>query len=176
VIKGFLAVVALAALASASAPAAGASSGVAVTSKICHVHGIPIHKKSCKKPVSKVRATLSWSGGDFSTEYDLYVFGSHGTSQPGGNGITKSKASPGIFGPSGTETFTDLLWRKGGARKFRFGVCHDLGSLPVTYTIDYVTTDGRHHTDSQTGGEGFNAVYGDGGGPPTLGTMQCPAL
>jgi hypothetical protein len=157
---------------------AGAATHVAVEAKKCRVHGIPMAKKSCKKPVSLVRATLTWSGGDFSTDYDLYVFGAHGTSHPTGNGITKSKASPNVDGPSGTETFTDLLWRKGGARSFRFGVCHQTqnGSMPVTYTIDYVTTDGRHHTDSHTGDEGFNAVYGNGGAAPTLGTLVCPAL
>ena len=75
---------------------ADASSRVAVKAKICRVHGVPVHKKSCKKPVSLVRATLTWSGGDFDTDYDLYVFGSHGTSTtstPNGNGITKSKIS-----------------------------------------------------------------------------------
>jgi hypothetical protein len=158
------------------AATAGASSGIAVEAKRCKVHGIPVIKKSCKKPISLVRATLTWSGGDFGTDYDLYVFGSRGTSTGTGNGITKSKASPNVDGPSGTETFTDLLWRKPGARRFRFGVCHQNGSVPVTYTIVYVTTDGRHQTDSQTGGEGFNAVYGDDGGAPALGAMVCPGL
>jgi hypothetical protein len=154
--------------------AAGASSPIAVQAKKCRVHGIPIIKKSCKKPVSKVRATLTWSGGDFSTDYDLYVFGAHGTSQPNGNGITKSKATHSDLDPSGTESFTDLLWTKSAARRFRFGVCHQDGSTPVTYSIDYVTTDGKHHADSETGGEGFNAVYGDNGGAPALGAMACP--
>lgn len=161
------------------AAAAGASTRIAVEAKTCRVHGIPVIKKSCKKPVSRVRATLTWSGGDFSTDYDLYVFGSRGTSTtstPNGNGITKSKISPSNGDASGTETFTDLLWRKPGARSFRFGVCHQEGSLPVTYTIDYVTTDGHHHTDSQTGAEGFNAVYGNDGGAPALGAMVCPGL
>jgi len=158
---------------------ADASSRVAVKAKICRVHGVPVHKKNCKKPVSRVRATLTWSGGDLGTDYDLYVFGSRGTSTtstPNGNGITKSKISASDLNISGTETFTDLLWRKPGARSFRFGVCHQNGSLPVTYTLDYVTTNGRHHTDSQTGGEGFNAVYGNDGGAPVLGTRECPAL
>lgn len=156
--------------------AAGASPRIAVEAKKCRVHGVPIIKKTCKKPVSKVRATLTWSGGDFSTDYDLYVFGARGTSHPTGNGITKSKASHSDLGPSGSETFTDLLWTKSGARRFRFGVCHQNGSLPVIYSIDYVTTDGRHHTDSQSGGEGFNAVYGNDGAAPALGAMVCPAL
>ena len=155
---------------------ADASSRVAVKAKICRVHGVPVHKKSCKKPVSLVRATLTWSGGDFDTDYDLYGFGSHGVTTPTGNGITKSKISRSDVNPSGTETFTDLLWRRPGARSFRFGVCHQNGTLPVSYTLTYVTTDGRHHTDSQTGGEGFNAVYGNDGGAPALGTMECPAL
>jgi hypothetical protein len=161
------------------AATAVASSEIAVKAKRCRVHGVPVIKKSCKKPVSRVRATLTWSGGDFGTDYDLYVFGSRGTSTtstPNGNGITKSKITQSDLAPSGTETFTDLLWRKPGARSFRFGVCHQDGPIPVTYTINYVTTDGRHHTDSQTGGEGFNAVYGNGGGAPALGTMVCPAL
>ncbi len=159
---------------------AAASSPIAVKAKTCRVHGVPVHKKSCKKPVSLVRATLTWSGGDFGTDFDLYVFGSRGTSTtstPNGNGITKSRITKSEdLGPSGTETFTDQLWRKPGARRFRFGVCHQEGPIPVTYTISYVTTDGRHHTDSQTGGEGFNAVYGNNGGAPVLGTMECPAL
>jgi hypothetical protein len=154
---------------------AGASSRIAVKAKTCRVHAVPVIKKSCKKPVSRLRATLTWSGGDFSTDYDLYVFGSRGTSRPTGNGITKSKASE-MDGPSGTETFTNLLWKKPGARSFRFGVCHQNGSLPVTYTITYVTTDGHRHTDSQTGAEGFNAVYGNDGGAPALGGIVCPAL
>jgi hypothetical protein len=158
------------------AATAAASTRVAVEAKTCRVHGVPVIKKSCKKPVSRVRATLTWSGGDFSTDYDLYVFGNRGTITSTGNGITKSTISRTDLDPSGTETFTDLLWKRPGARSFRFGVCHQNGSLPVTYTIDYVTTDGRHHTDSQTGAEGFNAVYGNNGGGPMLGTMVCPAL
>ena len=157
------------------AATAGASTRIAVEAKRCRVHGVPVIKKSCKKPVSRVRATLTWSGGDFGTNYDLYIFGNHGTSTGDSNGITKSKISASDVGPSGTETFTDLLWRKPGARSFRFGVCYDEGSIPLTYTIDYVTTDGRHHTDSQTGVEGFNAVYGNDGGAPAVGTMVCPA-
>jgi hypothetical protein len=155
---------------------AGASSPVAVKAKRCRVHGIPIVKKSCRKPVSRVRATLTWSGGDFSTDFDLYVFGAHGTSHPTGNGITKSKATHSDADPAGTETFTDLLWRKDGARSFRFGVCLQTASAPATYTIDYVTTDGKHHVDSQTGGEGFNATYGNDAGPPSIGGIVCPAL
>ena len=158
------------------AATAGASTRIAVEAKRCKVHGVPVIKKSCKKPVSRVRATLTWSGGDFGTDFDLYVFGSRGTATSTGNGITQSKISRSDVNPSGTEMFTDLLWKKPGARSFRFGVCHQNGSLPVTYTIDYVTTDGRHHTDSQTGAEGFNAVYGNDGGAPALGTMVCPAL
>ena len=177
--KGVLGLSIAAALAVGVAATAGASA-VAVKAKRCRVHGVPVIKKSCKKPVSLVRATLTWSGGDFGTDYDLYVFGSRGTSTtstPNGNGITKSKISKSEgLGPSGTETFTDQLWRKPGARSFRFGVCHQDGSVPVSYTIAYVTTDGRHHTDSQTGGEGFNAVYDNDGGAPALGTMVCPRL
>jgi|SoimicmetaTmtLAB_FD_contig_51_267660_length_1537_multi_2_in_0_out_0_3 hypothetical protein len=178
--KGVLGLSIAAALAvgvTTSAATAGASA-VAVKAKRCRVHGVPVIKKSCKKPVSLVRATLTWSGGDLDTDYDLYVFGNHGTSTTStsnGNGITKSKISK-SEGPSGTATFTDQLWRRPGARSFRFGVCHQNGTLPVTYTIDYVTTNGRHHTDSQTGGEGFNAVYGNDGGAPALGTMVCPRL
>jgi hypothetical protein len=158
------------------AATASASTRIAVEAKRCRVHGVPVIKKSCKKPVSRVRATLTWSGGDFGTDFDLYVFGSRGTATSTGNGITKSKISRSDVNPSGTETFTDLLWRRPGARSFRFGVCHQDGPIPVTYTISYVTTDGRQHTDSQTGGEGFNAVYGNNGGAPMLGTMVCPAL
>ena len=62
------------------AATAGASTRIAVEAKRCKVHGVPVIKKSCKKPVSRVRATLTWSGGDFGTDFDLYVFGSRGTS------------------------------------------------------------------------------------------------
>src|SRR4029077_15125617 len=90
-----------------SVATAGASSAIAVKAKICRVHGVPVHKKSCKKPVSLVRATLTWSGGDLGTDFDLYVYGNHGTSTtstPNGNGITKSRITKSEdLGLSGTE-------------------------------------------------------------------------
>ncbi|MGA8217886.1 MAG: hypothetical protein WB771_04930 [Solirubrobacterales bacterium] len=144
-------------------------------------------KKKCKKkkqqqqqppqtpatPVSAVRATLTWTGGADNTDYDLYVFDPSGSfGRAASNPIPSSTFSPNAVGPTGNETFTDLDF--GQHRAFAFGVCYqDGGSNPVTYSIDYVTADGAHHTDSQTGEEGFNARYS--GGAPAMNTFTCPA-
>jgi hypothetical protein len=138
-------------------------------------------KKKCKKkkttaPISMVRATLTWSGGGDSTDYDLYVFDpSGGTGRAVSNPISNSSFSSNATGSSGSETFTDLNF--GAHRAFDFGVCHqDGGNDGSTYSIDYVSASGVHFTDSQAGtGDGYNARYSDSGGAPANNTFTCPA-
>ncbi len=123
-----------------------------------------------------VRATLTWSGGGDSTDYDLYVFDpSGGTGRAVSNPISNSSFSANAKGSSGTETFTDLNF--GAHRAFAFGVCHqDGGNDGSTYSIDYVSASGVHFTDSQAGtGDGYNARYSDSGGAPANNTFTCPA-
>jgi hypothetical protein len=138
-------------------------------------------KKKCKKkkkPAAQsplVRATLTWSGGGDSTDYDLYVFDSNGTkARAVSNPIPNSTFSPNATGGSGSEAFTDLA--PNPARNFSFGLCHqDGGTDGSSYTIEYVTADGVHHTDAQSGNsDGFNAVY-TGAPPPATNTFTCPA-
>jgi hypothetical protein len=113
-----------------------------------------------------VRATLTWSGGGMATDYDLYVFLGTTTanvrSAPGA--IPQTAFSPNVQGPSGTETFTDLTFSIPG-RAFDYGVCKQGGGNDgSSYTIDYVTADGVHHTDTQAGhGDNYAAKYT---GPP----------
>src|SRR3954452_20029197 len=75
-------------------------------------------KKKCKKkgtgtgtttpPISMLRATLTWTGGGDSTDYDLYVFDPSGaTGRAVSNPIPKSSFSPNAKGTPGSETFTD---------------------------------------------------------------------
>jgi hypothetical protein len=140
-------------------------------------------KKKCKKkkgttttPISKVRATLTWSGGGDNTDYDLYVFDpSGGTGRAVSNQVSKTSFTPNAIGSSGTETFTDLDF--GAHRAFAFGVCHqDGGNDGSSFTIDYVSASGVNFTDSQAGtGDGYNARYSDGGGAPANNTFTCPA-
>jgi hypothetical protein len=115
-------------------------------------------KKKCKKkkgttttPISKVRATLTWSGGGDNTDYDLYVFDpSGGTGRAVSNQVSKTSFTPNAIGSSGTETFTDLDF--GAHRAFAFGVCHqDGGNDGSSFTIDYVSASGVNFTDSQAG-------------------------
>ena len=118
-------------------------------------------KKRCKQrknfpPVSLARATLTWSNGTQSN-VDLDLFVLDGQGRQAGNGsdaIPSSDLSPDVQGASGSETFTDLTFLAGGkARPFSYGVCfHDIGSVHVDYTIDYVTVDGMHHTTSESYG------------------------
>jgi hypothetical protein len=140
-------------------------------------------KKKCRKkfapapPAPLVRAVLTWTGGGGNTDYDLYVFDSNGaTARAGSNPIPNTAFSGAGAGSSGTESFTDLIYTKPGARNFQFGVCHeDGGSDGSSYSIDYVTADGVHHLDARSGGsDGFNARYS--GGAPALNTFTCPAL
>jgi hypothetical protein len=142
-------------------------------------------KKRCRKkfgataptttPAPLIRATLTWSGGGGSTDYDLYVFEGTVTGRAGSNPIPNTTFSGSGAGSTGTETFTDLVYTNPGARNFQFGVCHqDGGSDGSSYSIDYVTADGVHHTDARSGGsDGFNARYS--GGAPALNTFTCPA-
>jgi hypothetical protein len=125
-----------------------------------------------------VRATLTWSGGGTSTDYDLYVFSGTtvASTRLATNPIPSSTFSSNVKGGSGTETFTDLVFKVPG-RTFQFGVCHqDGGSDGTSYSITYVTADGVSHTDSRSGGsDGFNAIYS--GGAPALQQfpVPCPA-
>jgi hypothetical protein len=139
-------------------------------------------KKKCKKkkptpaPISMVRATLTWSGGGDSTDYDLYAFDPSGsTGRAGSDPIASTSFSSNAVGASATETFTDLDF--GQHRAFAFGVCKQAGSNDgSSYTIDYVTADGVHHTDTQSGhGDGYAAKY-NGPPPPTApnGFAPCP--
>ncbi len=163
---------------------ASASGGNAVAAKKkCKKkknHAASAKKKKCKKkkaaPVSLVRATLTWSGGGDSTDYNLSVFDPSGsTGSVLSNPISSTAFSPNAKGSSGTETFTDLDFGK--HRAFAFGVCHqDGGNDGSMYSIEYVSANGTHFTDSQAGtGDGFNARYSDSGGPPATNTFTCPA-
>jgi hypothetical protein len=132
-------------------------------------------------PTPTVRATLTWTGGGTSTDYDLYVFdpsGATASTRFASNPIANTTLSGNVTGGSGTETFTDLKYTNPGARTFVFGVCHqDGGSDGTSYSIKYVTADGVTHTDARSGGsDGFNAKYS--GGPPALQSFApgtCPA-
>ena len=126
-----------------------------------------------------VRATLTWSSGGANTEYDLYAFLGTTTASvrsPAGT-IPQTAFSPRVQGSSGTETFTDLTFSVPG-RSFDFGVCkQDGGNDGSSYTIDYVTADGVHHTDTQANhGDGYAAKY-SGPPPPNApnGFAPCPA-
>jgi hypothetical protein len=178
--KGILAIAIVAALAvtiTAAGATAGASSGNAVAAKKkCKKkkHATSAKKKSCKKrknvpPVSVVRATLTWSGGGDSTNYDLYVFDSSGRiGRATSDAIPASVFSPNVTGSSGTETFTDLDANQ--HRVFSFGVCHqDGGNDGSSYSIEYVSANGTHFTDTQAGtGSPYAAKYDDSGGPPQV--------
>jgi len=149
----------------------------------------PVKRKKAKKRCRKkfggtgttgsplVRATLSWSDGGTSTDYDLYVFDPSGTiasSRSVSNPIPNTTFSGNVMGGAGTENFTDLIFAVPG-RNFQFGVCHQGGGSDGTsYSITYVTADGVSHSDSRSGGsDGFNAKYS--GGTPDLNTFTCPA-
>jgi hypothetical protein len=188
--KGILSMAIIAALAlsiTIAGTSASASGGTAVAAKKkCKKHkrqADSAKKKKCKKkkgtttpPISLVRATLTWSGGGDSTDYDLYAFDPSGsTGRAVSNPIPSSVFSANAKGSSGTETFTDLDF--GQHRAFAFGVCHqDGGNDGSSYSIDYVSASGTHFTDSQAGtGDGYNARYSDSGGPPATNTFTCPA-
>jgi hypothetical protein len=187
--KGILAVMIVAALAvtiTAAGATAGASSDNAVAAKKkCKKkkQANSAKKKKCKKkkgttpaPISLLRATLTWSGGGDSTDYNLYAFDPSGvTGSVLSDPIASTAFSPNAKGSSGTETFTDL--DSGKHRAFAFGVCHqDGGNDGSSYSIEYVSANGTHFTDSQAGtGDGFNARYSDSGGPPATNTFTCPA-
>ena len=184
--KGLIGLALVAALAlmvatvGATASASGGSA-VAAKKKCKKKKAHSAKKKKCKKktttaPISMVRATLTWSGGGDSTDYDLYVFDpSGGTGRAVSNPISNSSFSANAKGTPGTETFTDLNF--GAHRAFAFGVCHqDGGNDGSTYSIDYVSASGVHFTDSQAGtGDGYNARYSDSGGAPANNTFTCPA-
>ena len=188
--KGILGLVLLLAIALVASVPAGSAAGtsgdtaVAAKKKCKKKKPQAAKKKKCKKkkkttttaPISMVRATLTWSGGGDSTDYDLYVFDpSGGTGRAVSNPISNSSFSSNATGSSGSETFTDLNF--GAHRAFDFGVCHqDGGNDGSTYSIDYVSASGVHFTDSQAGtGDGYNARYSDSGGAPANNTFTCPA-
>ena len=184
------------ALVSALALAVTVGTGASASGELAHTAGLkkclkkakqiqdPVKRKKAKKKCRKkfapaaplVRATLIWTGGGGNTDYDLYVFDSNGTAaRAGSNPIPNTTFSGAGQGSSGTESFTDLIYKNPGAREFQFGVCHqDGGSDGSSYSIDYVTADGVHHTDARSGGsDGFNARYS--GGQPSFNTFTCPA-
>jgi hypothetical protein len=119
---------------------------------------------------SLVRATLTWdsnppSGGNI--DLDLWVFDSNGNrARAAADTIPNSTFSTNDIDAPGSETFTDLVYKKPGARDFSFGVCYqDGGSQHVIYNLDYVTADGAHHTASEEyGSDGAFSTY-DGGAP-----------
>src|SRR5262249_28363893 len=176
-------------------PAAGASKGGAtVAKKKCKKKkktssaSAAKKKKKCKKkgtgggggttPNPVVRATLSWTGGGSNTDYDLYVFDGATTARAGSDPIPNTGFSANAKGTPGTETFTDNNFVPGSGRTFQFGVCkQDGGNDGSTYNIDYVTADGVHHPDTQSGhGDGYAAKYS--GNPPPVapnGFAPCPA-
>jgi hypothetical protein len=128
-------------------------------------------------PSPLVRATLTWTGGGGTTDYDLYAFLGTTTARAASNPIPSTSFSGGTPGASGSETFTDLIFVNPGARSFDFGVCkQDGGNDGSEYSIDYVTADGVHHTDSHAGaGDGYAAKY-SGPPPPNApnGFAPCP--
>ncbi len=92
------------------------------------------------------------------------------------NPIANTTFSGNAKGSSGTETFTDLIFKVPG-RNFQFGVCkQDGGNDGSSYNIDYVTADGVHHTDTQSGhGDGYAAKYSGGAPIAPNGFAPCPA-
>jgi hypothetical protein len=124
-----------------------------------------------------VRATVTWSGGGMNTDYNLYAFLGATSARAASNPIPNTSFSGGAPGTSGTETFTDLIFVNPGARNFDFGVCkQDGGTDGSSYTIDYVTADGVHHTDTQSNhDDGYAAKY-SGNPPPNApnGFAPCP--
>jgi len=134
-------------------------------------------KKKCRKkfaqaaPVALVRATLTWDseppGGGGNIDLDLWVFDSNGNkARAAANTIPNSAFSPNDVDAPGTETFTDLVYTKTGARNFSFGVCYqDGGSQHTIYKLDYVTADGVHHAASEEyGSDGAFSSF-NGGAP-----------
>jgi hypothetical protein len=146
-------------------------------------------KKKCKKKGGSgtttppatgsplVRATLTWSAGGDSTDYDLYAFDGATSARAASNPIANTSFSGNVTGSTGTETFTDLIFMNPGARNFQFGVCKQGGGNDgSTYNIDYVTADGAHHTDTQSGhGDGYAAKYSGGAPIAPNGFTPCPA-
>jgi hypothetical protein len=126
-------------------------------------------KKPSTKPTSAVRATLTYDSetpGVGDPDLDLYVFDASGNKGSAkSNAIPNSAFSADALDGPGTETFTDLA--AGGSvqtRDLSFGVCYRTGgSNHVIYTIDYVTADGVHHTDTvNAGSSGFTKGYPGG--------------
>jgi hypothetical protein len=174
--KGILAIAIVAALAvtiTTAGATAGASDNAVAAKKKCKKkkHATSAKKKRCKPrknvpPVSVVRATLTWTGGDASdADLDLFVFDSSGrTAGNGTDAIPASDLSPDATGTAGTETFTDLNANQ--HRPFSFAVCYTVGgSAHTPFTITYVTSDGQTHTDSQNPGSSFHYDYPADGVP-----------
>lgn len=150
----------------------------------------PVKRKKAKKKCRKkkgltgmpyLRATLRWTGGVAATDLDLYVFdpsGATASSRAGSNPIPNTTFSGNAIGPSGTETFTDLIAIFPGAREFKFGVCHqeDGGWTGGSYTIEWFTADGNHHHPDPAGSvEGSSVIYTDSAIPPAYNAFTCPA-
>jgi hypothetical protein len=135
-------------------------------------------KKRCHKKYkhgagtsSLVRATLTWDssppGGGGNIDLDLWVFDSSGNkARAAADTIPNSNFSTNDVDAPGSETFTDLAYKKPGGRDFSFGVCYqDGGSQQTDYQLDYVTADGAHHNVSgHYGSDGISTDY-NGGAP-----------
>jgi hypothetical protein len=183
-------VLALALTGASIVPAAGAGGGDAVAAKKkkkkCPpgTHKVVKKKKNGKKKIKcvpnspgtgttpLVRATLTWTGaGSNDADLDLFVFDASGNRA--GNGadtIPNSSLSSDVFGPSGTETFTDRAPQP--LRPLSFGVCYTVGgSVHAPFTITYVTADGQSHTASEDPGSSFHYNYPGG---PSIPSNYCP--
>lgn len=121
-----------------------------------------------------VRATVTWGNSDNpnNTDIDLFVFDASGArAGNGANAIPNSILSPDVIGGTGTESFTDLA--PNPLRPLSFGVCYKTGgSAHTKFTINYVTSDGVPHTDSQNPGSTFHYEYPGG---PAIPSGYCPA-
>ncbi len=182
-------------LAGASASASGGGTATASSLKKClkkakkkrtH-HKRKKAKRRCHKKYkhhaagtsSLVRATLTWdsnppSGGNI--DLDLWVFDSNGNrARAAADTIPNSTFSTNDVDAPGSETFTDLVYKKPGGRDFSFGVCYqDGGSQHVIYNLDYVTADGAHHSASEEyGSDGASSSF-DGGAPIPANFCKAP--
>jgi hypothetical protein len=143
-------------------------------------------KKRCRKkfaviaPIALVRATLTWDatnpGGGGNIDLDLWVFDTNGNkARAAADTIPNTSFTPNITSNPGTETFTDLAFKSGGARNFSYGVCYqDGGSQHTIYNLDYVTADGAHHTASEEYGSDGAFTTFNGGAPIPANFCKAP--
>jgi hypothetical protein len=190
-----LAVLALA-LGVVAGPAANASGGATASSlKKClkKAKKKPTHHKRKKakrrchhrykhhsSPSPLVRATLTWDsdppGGGGNIDLDLWVFDTNGNrARAAADTIPSSLFSGNDVDAPGSETFTDLIYKKPGGRDFSFGVCYqDGGSQHTVYNLDYVTADGAHHSASGSYGSDGASDSFNGGAPIPANFCKAP--